>query len=46
MIAQPARRRDVFKRRYRFRSAITGQYVSRLYALLHPATTISERIER
>lgn len=41
---QPTRRRDVLKLGYRFRSAITGQYVSRLYALLHPATTVSEKV--
>lgn len=30
--------------RYRYRSAITGEFVSRLYALLHPKTTIKERV--
>ena len=30
--------------RYRFRSAITGLFVSKAYALLHPTTTIRERI--
>ena len=25
--------------RYRYRSAETGQFVTRIYALLHPATT-------
>lgn len=30
------------KRRYRWRDAETGRYVSRLYALLHPDTTIRE----
>ena len=40
---EPMRKRDVLNPRYRFRSAITGQYVSRLYALLHPATTVRER---
>jgi hypothetical protein len=27
----------------RFRDAVTGRYVTRLYALLHPATTVCER---
>lgn len=30
--------------RYRYRSAETGEYVSRLYALLHPDTTIREQV--
>jgi hypothetical protein len=30
--------------RYRFRSAETGQYVSKAYALLHPGTTVRERV--
>ncbi len=29
---------------YRYRSSVTGEYVSRLYALLHPATTQKERV--
>lgn len=29
---------------YRYRSAVTGEYVSRLYALLHPSTTVRERV--
>lgn len=29
---------------YVFRDAGSGQYVTRLYALLHPATTVSERV--
>ena len=37
------RRRDALKPWLAFRSAITGQYVSRLYALLHPAETVSEK---
>lgn len=32
------------KPRYRYRSAVTGAFVSRLYALAHPATTIKERV--
>lgn len=38
------RRRDTLRPSFRFRSAITGRYVSRLYALLHPSTTVSERV--
>lgn len=30
--------------KYIFRSAETGEFVSRLYALLHPATTVREQI--
>lgn len=30
--------------KYRFRSAVTGEFVSRLYAMLHPSTTIRERV--
>lgn len=44
MLVQPIRRREVLNLRKRFRSAITGQFVTRLYALLHPAITISERV--
>jgi len=44
MLIEPTRRRDVFKRGYRFRSAVTGRYVSRLFALLRPRETIRERI--
>lgn len=29
--------------RFNFRSAVTGQFVSRLYAALHPETTVKER---
>lgn len=31
-------------KKYRYRSAVTGEYVSRLYALLHPSTTVKERV--
>jgi hypothetical protein len=31
--------------RYRFRSAETGEYVSKAYALLHPSTTVRERVK-
>lgn len=30
--------------RFRYRSSITGEYVSRLFALLHPSTTQCERV--
>lgn len=30
--------------KYRYRSAVTGEFVSRLYALLHPETTIREQV--
>jgi hypothetical protein len=30
--------------RYRFRSSVTGLFVSKAYALLHPMTTIRERV--
>lgn len=44
MLVNPIRRREVLNPRKRFRSAITGKFVTRLYALLHPAVTISERV--
>jgi hypothetical protein len=31
---------------WRFRSAVTGEFVSKAYALLHPATTVRERVLR
>lgn len=43
MIAQPTRRLDVLKPWLVFRSSVTGQYVSRAYALLHPDTTYSHK---
>jgi hypothetical protein len=42
-IAQPTRRRDVLKPWLVFRDAMSGRYVSRVYALMHPDTTVSER---
>lgn len=42
-MTEPMRRRDAFNPRLAFRCAITGKYVSRIYALMHPNTTISER---
>lgn len=41
---EPTRRRDALNPRYRFRSAVTGRYVSRLFALLHPRETVKERV--
>lgn len=34
------------KARWRFRSSITGLFVSALFALTHPRTTIRERVRR
>lgn len=42
MTLEPTRRRDAFKRRYRFRSAKTGLFVPRWYALLFPSETVKE----
>jgi hypothetical protein len=33
------------KKRYVYRSSVTGEFVSRLYALMHPFTTIKEKVE-
>lgn len=30
--------------RYAYRSAVTGKFVSRAYALLHPKTTFRDRL--
>jgi hypothetical protein len=35
----------VLSKHYRFRSAVTGLFVTRLYAACHPNTTIRERIK-
>lgn len=32
-------------KKYVYRSAKNGEYVSRLYALLHPLTTVRERVD-
>lgn len=40
---EPIKRHDVLKPWYVFRSAITGKYVTRLFALLHPNETVRER---
>lgn len=34
-----------FKKKYVYRSAKDGRYVSRAYALLHPATTVREAVK-
>lgn len=36
----------VFHPRYVFRDAGTGKFVTRAYALLHPLSTVRERIKR
>lgn len=45
MVSEPTRRLDAFKRRYRFRSAKTGLFVPRWYALLFPSETVRERVK-
>lgn len=30
--------------KYRYRSAVTGEFVSWLYAKLHPSTTVREQV--
>ena len=42
-MVEPTRRRDVLKPWLAFRSSVTGLYVTRLFALLHPNETVSER---
>jgi hypothetical protein len=37
------KRREILNPFKRFRSSITGRYVTRAFALLNPATTVSER---
>ncbi len=37
------KRLDALKPWLVFRDAVSGRFVSRAYALLHPATTVSER---
>lgn len=34
-----------FKRRYRYKSSITGKFVTRLFALTHPTTTYRTPVE-
>lgn len=46
MFARPTRLTDLVKPWRVFRDAVTGRYVSRAYALLHPSTTVSERRRR
>lgn len=41
-MTEPTRRRDAFNRRYVFRDARTGRFVSRVYALLWPQYTVRE----
>lgn len=44
LIGERTRRLDAFKRRYVFRSARTGRYVPRWYALLFPSETVREKV--
>jgi hypothetical protein len=44
VVHEPVRRRDVLKRRFVFRSAVDGRFVSRAYALLFPRETVKERV--
>lgn len=44
MFSEKIKRRDILKRGYRFRSAVTGLYVSRLFAFLHPRETVAEKV--
>ena len=39
-----SRLKKLLSRRFVFRSAVTGRYVSRLYALAHPRTTYATEI--
>ncbi len=43
-MTEPLKLRHLVKRRYRFRSSVTGNFVTRLYALCHPRTTVAERV--
>jgi hypothetical protein len=36
--------KNIFKKKYVYRSAKDGRFVGRVYALLHPSTTIREKI--
>lgn len=45
LIGERARRLDAFKPRYVFRSAVTGRYVRRWFALLFPSECVRERIK-
>ena len=44
--ARPTRVRDIFKPWRVFRSAVTGEFVSRAYALKNPEITVSQTIWR
>lgn len=43
MLSKTIKRIDALKPWLVFRSALTGRYVSRAFALLHPRETVSER---
>lgn len=34
-----------FKKKYVYRDAVTGRFVGRVYALLHPTTTVKEKAQ-
>ena len=36
---------DALNPRWRFRSSVTGLFVSRIYAVLHPRETVRERVQ-
>lgn len=38
-------KRYLLKKKYVYRDAGTGEYVGRVYALLHPRTTVKERVK-
>lgn len=35
----------LLSKRFVFRDAVTGEFVSKAYALLHPSTTVRERVK-
>ena len=44
-LSQPMNSRlDALRLKWKFRSAETGRYVTRAYALLFPASTVRERV--
>jgi hypothetical protein len=44
MFAESIRRRDAFKRHWRFRDARTGEFVTRWFAFRWPQFTVRERV--
>lgn len=45
-MTETMKRRDAFRRGYRYKSAIDGRYVSRVWALFNPSTTYAEKITK